>query len=472
MSQASTHRSESGRAGTFTPKVDIFIIIPLLVCAYVEIISPLMAYIEIGPPVGGAWTKAQREMIMAPSEGHKIILPATAAISIFLAMRSWSRLTLPPNIVCLFGHLALAGISILWAFKAEFSSVRFAQQAMIIISIVLPILLASRTADVMHGMFLCFAFALIVNVYAVLNQEPMDIGIGTPRLCYSGIYTFKGILGECAAIALLFSLHEILYSGWRRIFGVIVIGIALYLVVMSDSQGSLGFAVLAPLVAGVTLFTSKRMRASPAIVLGSIPVIWVVLSSLTGGLVGRISWYLYGNYTLSGRTFIWDFANLEIARRPLLGWGYQSFWLVGPDAPSIVDAPGWIKEMPSSHSGYLDTMVDMGYLGLVSLLIFLFATLHAIGRVVEREPGRGWVLLTIALYIIVTNFIETGWMHGVDMLWLIFLIVAAETGRYWKPFPVGASEPLRKDPIIAGRRPGIARAPGSDKLGQFRKRRT
>ena len=156
-----------------------------------------------------------------------------------------------------------------------------------------------------------------------------------------------------------------------------------------------------------------------------------------------------------------EFANFEIARRPLLGWGYQSFWLVGPDAPSIVDAPGWIKEMPSSHSGYLDTTVDMGYVGLVSLLIFLFATLHAIGRVADREPGRGWFLLTIALYVIVTNFIETGWMHGTDMLWLIFLIVVAETGRCWDLIHAGVPEPAHLVPAVAGRRPGIVRVRGS-----------
>lgn len=54
---------------------------------------------------------------------------------------------------------------------------------------------------------------------------------------------------------------------------------------------------------------------------------------------------LYGDSTFTGRTIIWDFANMQIAKKPLLGWGYQSFWLVGPDAPSIVEAPGWVKDM-------------------------------------------------------------------------------------------------------------------------------
>ena len=98
---------------------------------------------------------------------------------------------------------------------------------------------------------------------------------------------------------------------------------------------------------------------------------------------------LYGDSTLTGRTIIWDFASDEIARRPLLGWGYQSFWLVGLDAPSIVDAPGWVKTMPNAHNGFYDTTLEMGYVGYSLLLVFIFATLHAIGRVAYRDPGAG-----------------------------------------------------------------------------------
>ena len=83
----------------------------------------------------------------------------------------------------------------------------------------------------------------------------------------------------------------------------------------------------------------------------SIPVCYAILASITGFNMNRLSYMLYGDPTFTGRTIIWDFANYEISRRPLLGWGYQSFWLVGPDAPSIVDAPGFVKAMPNAHNG-------------------------------------------------------------------------------------------------------------------------
>ena len=152
--------------------------------------------------------------------------------------------------------------------------------------------------------------------------------------------------------------------------------------------------------------------------------------------MNRVSYMLYGDSTFTGRTIIWDFAQYEIARRPLLGWGYQSFWLVGPDAPSIVEAPGWVKMMPNAHNGYYDTMLEMGYVGYALLVTFIIATLHAVGRVVDRDPARAWLVLSLALYVIFWNYLESLWMRGFEFLWVVFLIVAAEIGRYWQPLPL------------------------------------
>jgi exopolysaccharide production protein ExoQ len=470
QSTASMHSVELGRAGSSTPMIDkcvICLIVPILACVYTEIASPLLIYVDTGG-ITGHLARMSRETtlqgILAPRLENKIFWPALAAISVILVVRNRSRLTLPPNIICLFAYLVLAGASVLWAFKPEFSLSRFVLEAMIVTSIVLPAMVAIRTADVMHGVFLCFAFASILNVFFVLNQSPvyMENWSENVAIGYPGYFTFKGALGECAAIAFLLSLHEVLYPR-RRAFGIVVVGIAIYLMVLSESKGSLGLALIAPFLAGLTLFIRKKLRFSPAMVLLPIPICYAALSSMIGNVINRISWYLYHNYTLSGRTDIWDFVNYEIARRPLLGWGYQSFWLVGPDSPSIVEAPGWVKNMPSSHNGYLDTTLDTGYVGLALLIAFIFATLHAIGRVMDREPARGWLLLTLALFVILTNFLETTWMHGMDMMWLVFVIVAAETGRYWRPFQPGGwvSEPSLRGPGIAGRRPGLSRAGGA-----------
>src|ERR1700737_3086487 len=228
-----------------------------------------------------------------------------------------------------------------------------------------------------------------------------------------------------------------LYPGRRRALGIIVAVIAASLLFLSNSKTAFGLALVAPFLAKLTLITGKRMRISPAIVLLSIPFCYAILSSVSNFNMNRVSYMLYGDSTFTGRQIIWDFANYEIGRKPLLGWGYQSFWLVGPDAPSVVEAPGWVKVMPNAHNGYYDTMLEMGYVGYAFLVIFIIATLHAVGRVADRDPARARLVLSLALYIILYNFTESLWMRGFEFLWVVFVILAAEIGRYWQPFRPG-----------------------------------
>ncbi len=393
---------------------------------------------------------------------NRIFWPAVAAISVILAVQNRSRLgklTWPPHIICLLAYLAFAGASVVWAFRPELSFIRFAQEVMVVTSIVLPAMLAARTTDMMRGLFLCFAFASILNFFFVLGGHQvvakygsMDVEIG-----YPGYFTGKNYLGECAAIAFILSLHEMLNPGLRRALGIIVAVIATLLIFWSDSKTAIGLALIAPLLAGLTLITRKITRISPAIVLLSIPFCYTVLSSISGFNMNRVSYILYGDPTFTGRTIIWDFAQYEIDHRPLLGWGYQSFWLVGPDAPSIVDAPGWVKMMPNAHNGYYDTMLELGYIGYAFLVIFIIATLHAVGRVADRDPARARLVLSLALYIILFNYLESLWMRGFEFLWVVFVILVAEIGRYLQPDPLPRAAYGSKTP-----RPG---SPGPSRYG-------
>jgi O-antigen ligase len=369
---------------------------------------------------------------------QRIFWPAMAAISVVLVVLNYSRLrrlTWPPHIICLFAYVVFAGASVLWAFRPELSFIRFVQEVMVLISIILPAMLAVRTANMMRGLFLCFALAAILNVLFVFGNSQTLV---TMLKGYPGYFTGKNLLGEFAAIGLLLSLHEVLHPGFRRALGIIIVIVDALLVFWANSKTAFGLALLVPLPAGLALFAARRIRISAAIILLSVPFCYVVLSSLSSFNMNRVSYMLYGDATLSGRTIIWEFALKEIERRPLLGWGYQSFWLVGPDAPSIVEAPGFVKTMPNAHNGYYDTMLELGYVGYALLLAFIIATLHAIGRVAKRDFARAWLLLSLALYIIIHNGLESTWMRAFDLMWVVFAMVAAETARQLQPQPTAA----------------------------------
>ena len=409
--------------------IDTCAIVPILVCVFALIVSPLVIFA----------THSDFQALDARPE-NRIFWPAIAAISVVLALQNRSqlgRVTWPPQIICLFAYLAFAGASVLWAFSPERSLIRFIQQVMIVTSIVLPAMLAARTADMLRGLFLCFAFALILNTLFVLEGSVTIVSYGSKLvdIGYQGYFLGKNYLGECAVIALLLSLHEMLYRGWRRALGIIAVVIAILLVFGSESKTALGLALICPILARLTVLVRKITRISPAIILLTLPLFYIAVSSVSNFNMYRVSYILYGDSTLTGRKIIWDFAQYEIARRPLLGWGYQSFWLV-PDSPGMVDAPGWVKMMPNAHNGYYDTMLETGCVGLVFLLVFIVATLHAVGRVAERDPARARLLLSLALFVILYNVLESWWVRGFEVLWVVVVIVAAEIGRYWQPFPL------------------------------------
>jgi len=118
-----------------------------------------------------------------------------------------------------------------------------------------------------------------------------------------------------------------------------------------------------------------------------------------------------------------------------------------------------VKDMPNGHNGYLDVKVELGYAGYALFLAFIFGTLHAIGRIADRDMTRAWLVLTLALQIIITNGLESIWMRGFEMLWIVFLILVAETARYWKPLRAGATRALR-GPKPGGSRTGPAPSRG------------
>ena len=423
--------------------LDRYAIVPVSACVFAVIGSPLFLYFSY--PVDTDYQA-------------RIFWPAMAAITVMLVVRSGSRLrglTWPPHILCLFACLAFAGASVVWAYKPGTSFVKFLQQLMVVTSVVIPTLLADRRVDIVRALFLCFAFASTLNVFFVFGGAPefAQYGDKLVNIGYPGYFLGKNYLGECATLTFLMALHEMSYKGTRRILATFVVFIAIFLVFASGSKTAFGLGIICPAVAAFTLAAANKTRLSPAIILLCIALCYTLLSSVSNFNVNRLSYILYGNSTLTGRTVIWDFVSAEIAREPLFGWGYQSFWLIGPDGPALIDATGWVKGMPNGHNGYYDATLEMGYIGYYLLLACVIATVHAIGRVVPRDLPRALLLLSLVLYFVCFNYLESLWMRGFEFLWIVFLIIAAEIGRYWLTLPQKGAAYRSKIAAARGPRP-------------------
>ena len=403
----------------FTPQhpvMDRSTITPFLACLFATVIAPLMMYIT--DDVTGITQTLNR-----------FLWPALAAIAVVVGLQNHLRLRRvhwSPHVLLLFAYLSLAGASVLWAFNPELSLIRFARQALIVVAIVFPAFLAYQRPDLLRGAFLCFALGTLLNTVVIFQNTTEQVMFYNG---YPGYFYGKNYLGQFTAIALILAFHEVFHPGLRRAFGLATALVAALLLYWSNSKTAFGLALLVPTLSGFFLLMARWWRISPALIFLAIPVGYIVLATVTGITFNRLSYIVYGDPTFTGRTTIWAFADYEIARKPLLGWGYQSFWLVGSNAPSVVDAPGWVKMMPNAHNGYRDILLETGYVGLTIALCFIFATIHAIGRLVQRDFTRAWALLSLALFAITVNFLESLWFRGYEFLWVVFLIVVAETVR-------------------------------------------
>jgi O-antigen ligase len=411
-------------------------IIPFMACVYATIISPLFLYFS-EPPAGHGTPN-----MLEAGIPNRIFWPMLSVIAIVAFLKNvhrLGRLALPVHMICFLAYATFAGASIAWAFKPDIALTRFAQQVMILTCIILPALQAGIRGDLMRPVFICFAIGTVLNsIFVFDNSHALVAHLNG----YTGYFLGKNYLGEFSTLAFLLALYELRFSGSRRAVAVVVIFLALSLLFLSNSKTALGLAIIIPLASVLTLSVTKVSRLSPAIILVSLLLCFMVLSKVTGINTSRLSYIIYGDPTFTGRTTIWEYVKTEISHRPLLGWGYQSFWLVGLDGPSVLNGWGWIKKMPNAHNGYYDTMLELGYVGFTLLIAFIVSTLHAVGRVARRDPVKAWMLLSLILYVILYNLLESLWMRAFEMVWVVFAIVAAELCRY-----LITSEPAIRPPV-------------------------
>lgn len=388
----------------------LFAVIPLVAFAYVLIGQPVVDQLSPG------------------LLNHKVLWPALFALTLLLAVRFRRDLNLQqlkkPPISVLLAFLCFAGVSVLWAYSPADSLKRWIGAAMIVVTIVLPLTLKKPRVDIVDGLFWLYTIAVLINAIFVLTTPAMISREGVP-MGRTGYYYHKQYLGMCVSVAIIMAAHMILWRRRRIVPAIVTLSVSVWLLLEAESRASMGFAILAPMVAALTLLASRQTNLSLALVVSILPASFMALSLFIPNIPERLSFHVFGDPTFSGRTLIWDWVETQAALKPLFGWGFHSFWFV-PNSPSFT-APGFISEMPASHSGYLDLRLETGYLGIGLFLAYLVASLHSLERLRKEDAGRTLYFLSLFIYIMTMNLMETLWFTSFDPLWTLFLILSAST---------------------------------------------
>jgi O-antigen ligase len=139
--------------------------------------------------------------------------------------------------------------------------------------------------------------------------------------------------------------------------------------------------------------------------------------------------------TLTGRTGIWSAVIDSIAKRPLLGYGYDAFWLgLEGESYRIILAVSWV--LAQAQNGFMDVMLEMGAAGLaIVLLVFGFAFRDALTCLFRSRDDAQlraveWYLAVVILTLIY-NLDESFLFAAKHLGSMIFLLSCVGLKMEW-----------------------------------------
>jgi exopolysaccharide production protein ExoQ len=108
-----------------------------------------------------------------------------------------------------------------------------------------------------------------------------------------------------------------------------------------------------------------------------------------------------GSFT--GRQELWDEELSYVRTRPILGYGYNAF-LNASNLSSVSKAAGWVP--PSAHSGYIGTLLGLGYVGAASFVLVLVLALKRSVSLARGSPNAAFAA-AVMIWLCCNLFLES-----------------------------------------------------------------
>lgn len=198
-----------------------------------------------------------------------------------------------------------------------------------------------------------------------------------------------------------------------------LVALAGWLLLKSQCATGLSCWILA---GGIMVATSiPAIRRKPALVhLLVFGVLGVVISAMFLNMGSGLVETVGRNSSFTGRTNIWS-AVLPMAENPLLGAGYESFWLGGRLAKAWVR----IGQPPNqAHNGYIEIYLNLGWAGLMFIAAIMFTGYRNIIAALRRQEDGSALRLAFFVVAAMYNLSESAFkmMHPV---WIALLFATA-----------------------------------------------
>jgi exopolysaccharide production protein ExoQ len=330
--------------------------------------------------------------------GWGAIVAAIFVIGLVIVIRSRSRWRIAWLPFPLLAFLALATVSVIWsdyrqwtAAAALLSIVTAVGALSLAISFTLRelmrllghalriILAASIVFELVVALFVRHPFTPWWTDYSGQKIHPAeywsrDLLLHGDRI--QGIMGNSDLLGFVALLGVIVFALEFASRSMRRGWSGFWIIVALADIALTRSA-TVAVAAVAVAVAALVLVLLRRARTDRnRRIIGGISIIAIVLGAVAA-IVFRADLLrlLNKSSTLTGRTDIWAEVIRLASQRPVLGWGWISYWVPGL-AP--FDRPvfriGGIQYL-QAHDAWLDLWLQLGVVGVVVFAAFALSAL-------------------------------------------------------------------------------------------------
>jgi exopolysaccharide production protein ExoQ len=370
-----------------------------------------------------AYTQTAEEMELAAAGGNplrRVAFAAVAAWGLALFLTGQRRVRVDPVLAGgVTALLALTAASFLWADDPGMCLRRmFALVCCTIAAVGVARSLSLREINWLA--VLTLGALAVVGVLAELK-------FGTFRP-WAGDYRFAGTVHPNtqgpALATLLLAAYGLARQGGRWRFALYAVCAAAFVLLLLTKSRTTTAAVLVALGAVHIVQTPLRTKVAAATALAwcacfGLWLVWVLgFDPLTDFrdaiLLGRAE----ESDTLSGRAFIWPEVMYFALQRPLLGFGYESFWTPGR-IETISTNLGW--GLREAHNGYLETLLSLGVVGLALLLLVVASGLAASVRGYVRSRDSVYAL---PLGLTVFGLINAGLESGMVVINLVPFLLA------------------------------------------------
>ncbi|WEM41574.1 O-antigen ligase family protein [Photobacterium sp. DA100] len=251
------------------------------------------------------------------------------------------------------------------------------------------------------------------------------VGIGQMGEPYpgvlNGIFPHKNILGRVCAIGVIF--FGCYWYSYRKNKDILYLLFCFAFLILSESKGAISILVISIIVFFLVYNSYKgsliKKIASITIIVSSFILISYVLTNaeVILELLGK-------DITLTGRTFLWDLALEYLRDQYIFGYGYDVFWTSVIDYNKLT-AYEIYWEAPHAHNGYLDLLLDVGFIGL---LLYLYCNIKLIKdgmNAIKKSGSNGKALLLFSvltlIYLLVSSFVEKSYFQYNDIQWCFFI---------------------------------------------------